>query len=240
MKRPIPFPGSAGAGDPGDPLDALLGRLPEPSVPNDLAERTLSQVRAEAALDQLLERGLAAEAPPGLAQRVLAGLAEQRWAPPELTGRGSEPRGALLAQRRATALAAASTGSRRRLGSRRMAPWMLVGAAACLLVGWMVLLGPWERRGQPRTDIAQAPQADFAPHSSAHRDGSAQAQNAELQPAGDIPDAELLQVLDLLENWETLTDPAVLALELEADAAWWDELEAALEGSLTAEDSDEG
>lgn len=232
MKRPIPFPGSGGAGHPGDPLDALLGRLPEPVVPEDLPERTLAQVRAEAALDQLLERGLAGDAPTGLAQRVLTGLAVERRAQPELTGLSPQPRNAPSAPRGlrgASSRPGATPATHQRPGPRRLAPWILVGAAACLLVGLIFLSGPWERRGEQRTEVAQLPPVE-----------STQPEIALLQPVVDIPDAELLQVLDLLENWETLTDPAVLALEYEADAAWWDELEAVLEGSQVAEDSDEG
>jgi hypothetical protein len=212
MKRFAP-PSGAGAGAPGDPLDALLGRLPEPATPADLAARTLAAVQAEAALDRLLDRHLPAEAPSGLSERVLIGLG-QRPAP-----RVWRP---VL---------------------RRPSTWALALAAAALLA---VALGLWRRPSAalPEDRLAQAPRL---PAAGAALAPDAETSGAETRgPAAAPPlaaeadvDPELLAVLEVLENWETLTDPSVLALELEQDSSWWSELEAALQPAA-AEDSDEG
>jgi hypothetical protein len=212
MKRFAP-PSGAGAGAPGDPLDALLGRLPEPATPPDLAQRTLTAVQAEAALDRLLDQHLPAEVPSGLAERVLIGLG-QRPAP-----RVWRP---VL---------------------RRPSTWALALAAAALLA---VALGLWRRPSAalPEDRLAQAPRL---PAAGAALAPDAETSGAETRgPAAAPPlaaeadvDPELLAVLEVLENWETLTDPSVLALELEQDSSWWSELEAALQPAA-AEDSDEG
>jgi hypothetical protein len=247
MKRPIPFPPGAGTGGPGDPLDALLGRLPEPESPPDLAARTLQQVRAEVALDRLLERGLAVDTPPGLAQRLLSNLAPLR----------TSPSAALPAARRATApdrdLDQQPSGRRTSVarGSRRNQVFALAAAAA-LLIALALVLRPWEQRSPRETDLAQAPVHRGAPALAGTKlvpqpDGNAIPNTdplpdtpADPTSVGVAPDEEFLAVLDVLENWETLTDPALLALELEADAGWWDDLESLLEGSAAAEDRDEG
>lgn len=212
MKRFAPPPG-AGAGAPGDPLDALLGRLPEPNPPPDLAARTLEAVRAEAALDRLLERHLPGAVPAGLADRVLAGLGP---APRARRPRLLRPFGLALALAAAALLALALTLWRR-----------------------PPVDGPGER-------LAQAEPSAAAP-SRATVQGGAAASSARTTEGSALPaevgapqvDPELLAVLDVLENWETLTDPSLLALELEQDSSWWSELEAALQGA-SPEGSDGG
>lgn len=64
-------------------LDQVLGRLPEPVVPEGLASRVKSGARAqlELDLDALLDLDTAPQIPIGLSQRVLAGLDRERHIP---------------------------------------------------------------------------------------------------------------------------------------------------------------
>ena len=177
-------------------LEALLASWPEPRLSPELKHRVLTvlaRVRKERSLDALLERDAASTAPSGLAQRVLAGLEGERTA----AACAADPLERLLerdstvhvphdlARRVLAGLAAERAPARRPILALRRPVW-LAAAAAVLVVTFAVWLVSRRSRvdePQPITQQQRAP------------DGS------------QTPDAKMLAVLDVLENWDLLMQP---------------------------------
>lgn len=172
-------------------LETLLDSLPEPQLPPSLARRVLRRLREaergrEAALDRLLELDESAQAPRGLAQRVLHGLAAERGR----SARTAEERlDELLERAREVHVPAGLAGrvlsgvaEERALARRRARPFLarprgFLLAAALLLAAlalWMLL--PARGRQPQPSGIVQGPEAD----------------------------TRLIQDFDVLEEWDLL------------------------------------
>jgi hypothetical protein len=196
-------------------LDQLLDTLPEPHLPDDLAQRVLARLARgdDDRLEALLELEAAPEVPRGLPERVLARLEPERvLARPGtddpldvLLGRLPDPKAPTgLATRVLSALDGERRSTLRPMGRpvREMdtpARWprRVALLAAALLIAVFVTL--WSKRSPSAVDPMRAGGAD-SPGPIA----------AKLQPDVDELEAEevdpeLLAALDLLENWETLT-----------------------------------
>jgi len=153
-------------------LETLLGSLPEPALPADLAERVLARLRRGLAegdpLDSVLEAVGSPEVPRDLASDLLGSLRLDRAL--ELLPDPEVP--PALAER--TLL-----GLRRHRRSRR--PQLVLAAAAAVLVlGWIGTRLVTRGEG-PRRPLQQVAALPVAPE-----------------------DAELLEYLDVLEDWELL------------------------------------
>ena len=164
-------------------LEELLATLPEPRLPAALARRVLRRLRTarEAAgdpLDQLLELPPASPGPVGLAEHVLAGLAEER-----ARGRGADRLDRLLESVPEPAAPAGlaervleGLAEHRPLRLRPLAraprgpsvPWLRIAAAVLALAGagWLAWsrLGP--RSPAPGTD-GQVVRTDAQPPAGA-------------------------------------------------------------------------
>jgi hypothetical protein len=189
-------------------LEELLGSLPEPRLPAELAERVLARLRAdrtsagasEGALDRLL--GLADAAPPAdLAARVLAGLGRETAGAPL----DSDPLDRLLERWEVSAPPALAAAVLARVAARPRARPRLVSARRALLAlaaGLVVALGGW---AVWRATSSPAPR-DLELAEAAE---SAQ---------GDPP-PDLLANLDLFVEWDELVDADVELLlgTLDAD-----------------------
>lgn len=157
-------------------LEALLGSLPEPALPADLAERVLARLRANRTagdpLDSVLETVGAPQVPGALAANLLDALQLDRAL--ELLPEPEVPPG--LAQR--TLL-----GLRRHRRSRRPQLW-LAAAAAVLLLGWAgaSLFNRDEVQRRPSELVAER----------------------RVEPGVAPEDEALLEYLDVLEDWELL------------------------------------
>jgi len=182
-------------------LEELLTTLPEPHLPAGLTRRVLARLAAERAgdgsereparapalarvrLDRLLDLAPEPVAPEGLAARVLAGVAGRRGPEADLDdllGRVPPPRAPRgLAQRVLAALEGerAAPVHAGRFGGARGLPWTASAAALAL-----VALGAWRIFARPT-----APEP---------------ARVASLEP-----EVELLECLDVLENWDLLMSP---------------------------------
>jgi hypothetical protein len=174
-------------------LDVLLATLPAPRLPAGVAERVLARLaeeRQDAALDRLLELARSAPAPIGLAHGVLATLEAERQSTQldrllDLLPEPAAPRG--LAARVLAGL------DRERaphtwIGRARRAPWLVrvAAAAALALAGAMAFDA---LRPKPPADEEIVDLAGVAPIGA--------------------PPPELLESLDLLQDWELINDPSV-------------------------------
>ena len=203
-------------------LDALLERLPDPAVPSDLAARTLAGVRAEADLDRVLDHLPTPAAPAGLADRVLAGLDDERAAA-AADGAAPSP-----VERRtgAPGLRPLERPALRRVASAAAA------AVLALVAGRLLIADPAPAPGPAPDDGLVVVPDGPGPEGPTGTDGPG-ASDAPVLPDGALPavlptdldgelvatgpdpvpgqdpgldpaDEDLLEVLDVLEDWELL------------------------------------
>jgi hypothetical protein len=201
-------------------LEALLASLPRPALPPDLAARVLARLAEARRLDELLERGGAAPAPAGLAERVLAGLsaegARRGDALDRLLGRLPEPAVPSGLAERVIASAAAAAGPTRTGARPSVTAWRarvawLAAAAAVVAAGtlaWRLLVDGGGGGAAPSPERGPAPihVAHVTPEDTVDPDD---------------PPAALLAALPVLENWDLLmeADLDVLLAGLDAAAA---------------------
>ncbi len=169
-------------------LELLLASLPEPRLPEELAQRVLARLRheREAGLDALLERAPAPRVPANLARRVRAAVAGERSAPAldpldRLLDAVPAPRVPATLAVRVQKAARKAAGRGRPRVVRGVALGLALAAAAALIA---LILPPdlWSARETGGESVAEpVPQA-----------------------AGEALSDEFLAAFDVLENWELL------------------------------------
>lgn len=168
-------------------LELLLATFPTPRLPRDLASRVLARLARErelpeSDLEQLLGLAVDVAPPSGLVSRVLAELSGERDAERlervlERVPSPSIP--AELAARTLARLAPARRGARFvLLRGRLVALAAAAGLVALALLAWK----RWQARSASPAELAPAPLVVFT-------------------------DEELLEHLEVLENWKELHDP---------------------------------
>ncbi|MDF1797740.1 MAG: hypothetical protein P1V81_01075 [Planctomycetota bacterium] len=214
-------------------LDELLASLPEPRLPLALAQRVLSRLARQGelgdlSLDAVLELADEASVPVGLAGRVLAGLEEARDEAEaerrldnllEVLPEPSVPQGLadrvlagvrldqLLDQQPEPAVPAGLAA--RTLAATRPTPvlrpqfgrWAAAAAAALVVV----FAGTRFFGGQTQNTELNVARSDVESPASIDGPTAPAAGTSELAGAqGSLPDLELLESLDVLEDWELL------------------------------------
>ena len=212
-------------------LEALLGSLPEPTLPQDLAERVLARLelaRAEQALDELLDRHDELAVPAELSSAVLAALRPHRDAqraehpaqhPAEHEERALErlletlPAPVVPAGLAARVLAGleperARRGAARRTRPSTSGPFLGLGLGLGRALGWLVAAGllalAWVAwlRSPARRDGLAPPSGDELAAAPGPENG---AESGGAGPADSVP-SEILATLDLLESWELVAE----------------------------------
>ncbi len=182
-------------------LDELLASLPVPRLPQDLARRVLARLAAER-LEDLLALADEPVVPSGLSQRVLAGVRDRELdALDVVLGRLPEPVvPSDLAARTLRALAPqrAEPAAAGKLLAFPRALLASAAAAAVLVAGLL-----WFVFGRERDASSLAPTENDAPF---------------VVDADEVVDPELLDALDVLENWEAVTSDDLDLLLAELDA----------------------
>jgi hypothetical protein len=213
-------------------LEILLDSLPEPRLPAHLAERVLARLEdARESLDRLLELSTVEAAPPDLGARIAAGIGRKRIARDleldRLLDRVGSPK---LPERLAQDTLAALAGRRERVPppvvrgpNARWAPLALAAAALALIVTL------WLRGGERPEPVATLPEP-IPPAPSIERRTPDPALDAGVEE-------DLLASLDVLENWELLTDEELDVLLSSLDP--WDEVLLELEAEAREASSQE-
>jgi hypothetical protein len=209
----------------GDDLDRLLDLAAEPVAPPELSRDVLdglATARAEARLDDLLDRVPAPGVPRGLARDVLAALEPHRRRPALRLLRGRLPHVAAAA----TVVAVLAYGA-----------WRLTGSDPAQREDPPEIVAPGPERTPTRTP------APIEPREVAPRVADVPVDTpVDVQEPPALPDGELLAALDVLENWELLTDnglDALLAGSDPVDVLLLDYAGEDLE-ALDADDEEEG
>ena len=170
-------------------LDVLLATLPAPRLPAGVAARVLARLaeeRQDAALDRLLELARSAPAPTCLARDVLATLEAERQSAAldrllDLLPEPVAPRGLAV---RVLAGLERERAPRTWIGRARRAPWHVrIAAAAALALGGAMAFDAL--RPKP------------------------QVEDTSVDLAAGTPPQELLESLDLLQDWDLINDPSV-------------------------------
>jgi hypothetical protein len=168
-------------------LEGLLATLPAPRLPAGVAERVLARLaeeRQDAALDRLLELANASRAPVDLARKVLARLEDERQstALDRLLDRLPQPAVPQGLAGRVLAGLERERAPRTWLERARRAPVLLrLAAAAALVLGAAMAIDAL--RPEDSVDLA-----GFAPGG---------------------PPPELLESLELLQDWELINDESL-------------------------------
>ncbi len=204
-------------------LETLLASLPEPHLSPVLRDRVLARLRAERRLDTLLALDEAVAPPADLARGVLARLAQERHAAADTRldrllelDRAAAPAG--LAQRTLASLKLARraaprtptvprvpTLTRRSTGAR--VGWFAAAAAALVLAAWIW----WPDRTAPTPGtpvVVEGPpgvEPDLVPIAPRGPVEVVQEPDPLVDPDAFVEaEPELLEVLDVLENWDLL------------------------------------
>ena len=226
-------------------LEMLLESLPSPSLPTALAERVLARLEEvrpptaaeQGALDRLLDLSTIEPAPADLARRVGVGIERKRASADaeldRLLDGQPDPR---VPRSLASDLLARLEPHRERVAPskplrvhdsdsppvRRPMRWLppvAVAAAALVLVAFWRLWSSDERQPTEPPGIVRAPESS---EREAPRRVSDDPEPGPPAPSGADPvDEELLASLDLLEDWELLTDDELDLLLSSLDP--WDE-----------------
>ncbi|MCA8978386.1 MAG: hypothetical protein H6831_12195 [Planctomycetes bacterium] len=194
-------------------LEELLAALPEPRLSIERRLSLLARLRADSrgdsALDQLLESDHELAAPPGLAQRVLAGVQDARLdALLELNRELEVPAG--LAARVLEGLEADRAPAPRFVFDRRWA-WPAAAAAAA------AIFFAWPRGEEPaQPDFVEGPKPVVVPVDEPPAPEDTQPVEVAVdEPLTEAEEDDLLAVLDLLEE-DALWSDESLDLELSA------------------------
>ncbi len=197
-------------------LELLLASLPEPHLPPELARRVIFRLRdadrrdrVETGLDALLDLDRFESPPAHLAESVLARLrvAREMGGAPAGDSRAEDELDRLLdldrelvvpdgvASRVLAGLRAARRAEARRasrIATRTLGIWL---AAAALVVATWLAWSSWSRAPEPIAERGD----ELAQQDRTQRTGAAaDASNA------DVPEEEMLAVLDVLEQWDLL------------------------------------
>jgi hypothetical protein len=203
-------------------LEILLDSLPEPRLPQELAERVLARLKLRPqrdGLDELLERAALDVDAPALARRVLAGLAAERAeiALDRLLECVPTPEAPADLPERVLANLALARRSRHRAPRR----WIATAAAVLLVLGGAWTLRIWLRdheTAEPKPLVATV--QSQGPNAQEPRDPTA------------TPPDELLASLSVLESWDLLNSENIDVMLSNLDAS--DELLLELSSELDA------